>query len=492
MSASPATTFAVAEKLRRIGALIGTGPKERYRARAFLRAADALEAYRGNLARLVETEHLTDLPGIGESIAREITQLAKTGTSEWLSKLENERGAEVDAKPRRARKKRPSLGEEGEMLLVDALETSDALIAFMRSNKAVRSVDLVGDAARGKETVQSVDLLATGPDADAIAKRFESSKLVDEIEKKTSPVGTVLVSTLYDGKIATLTIATENGRERALRKLLGPPSRKKLVALEDIRGAVHCHTVYSDGRATLEEMVRAAEKAGLEYITVTDHSPTAFYANGVQIDRLKKQWDEIERVQETTKVRIFRGTESDILRDGSLDYPDDILEKLDVIVASIHNRYRLDRRNMTERVVRALRHPLFKIWGHALGRLLLRRPAIDVDIDFILEVAAEERVAIELNGDPHRLDLPPDVAKKAKRLGIPFVISVDAHSTRDYRHLRTGVMIADRAGLAAKDVLNTLSAEEFAERVRPVAKSSTEKRRHRKAPKSSSKVARLS
>jgi DNA polymerase (family 10) len=127
----------------------------------------------------------------------------------------------------------------------------------------------------------------------------------------------------------------------------------ELVTAGDIRGTVHCHTDYSDGRQTIEQMARAAEALGMDYITITDHSPTASYANNVEIDRLARQWDEIARVQETVKVRILRGTESDILKDGSLDYPDRVLESFDVIVASIHNRYRLDERAMTARVMRA-------------------------------------------------------------------------------------------------------------------------------------------
>ena len=163
----------------------------------------------------------------------------------------------------------------------------------------------------------------------------------------------------------------------------------------------------------------------------------------------------------------MRGTESDILKDGALDYPDDVLEKLDVVVASIHNRYRLDARETTERIVRAMRHPLFKIWGHALGRILLHRPPVACDVEAILDAAAESRVAIEINGDPFRLDMAPEWAKRAHARGIPFVVSVDAHATAELGNVRWGVLMAQRAGLRACDVLNTLGAREFARRVRP-------------------------
>jgi DNA polymerase (family 10) len=214
-------------------------------------------------------------------------------------------------------------------------------------------------------------------------------------------------------------------------------------------------------------MARAAEARGMSYITITDHSPSAHYAHGVEIERLARQWDEIARVQERVSICILRGTESDILKDGALDYPDAILERLDVIVASIHNRYALDAAATTDRIIRAVRHPLFKIWGHALGRLLLNRPPVACDVEAILDAAAESRVAIEINGDPYRLDMAPHWAKLAHARGIPFVVSVDAHSVRELENVTLGVLMAQRAGLEAKDVLNTLEANAFARRVRP-------------------------
>jgi DNA polymerase (family 10) len=167
---------------------------------------------------------------------------------------------------------------------------------------------------------------------------------------------------------------------------------------------VHCHTTYSDGRNTVEEMARAAQSMGMKYITITDHSPTAHYAGGLRVDQLKRQWDEISRVQEKVSIKLLRGTESDILRDGALDYPDNILEQFDVIIASIHNRYKLDEDEMTRRVITAVKNPLFKIWGHPLGRLVQRRPPISCRVEEILD-AFRPAAAIEISGDPHRLIL---------------------------------------------------------------------------------------
>jgi DNA polymerase (family 10) len=241
-----------------------------------------------------------------------------------------------------------------------------------------------------------------------------------------------------------------------------------LIAAEDIRGMVHCHTKYSDGKHTVEQMVHAAEIMGMKYITITDHSPTAFYANGLKIDRLQRQWEEIDRVQEQTKVKILKGTESDITQDGSLDYPDWILEQFDVIVASIHSRYKMNEDQMTRRIVKAMREPVFKIWGHALGRLIEKRPPFDCRVEEILDVIVESRAAIEINGDPYRLDMEPRWIREARKRKIKFVISTDAHSTGALNNLKYGVGIARRGWVRRGEVLNALGVKAFQKTVRPL------------------------
>lgn len=242
-----------------------------------------------------------------------------------------------------------------------------------------------------------------------------------------------------------------------------------LIEYPHLQGIVHCHTSYSDGNATIEEMALGAEAMGMKYLTITDHSPAAHYANGVTVDRLKAQWDEIARVQEKVKVKLLRGTESDILEDGALDYPDDVLEKFDVIIASIHSRMKMDEGQMTQRIVNAMRQPVFKIWGHALGRLIQRREPFACRVPEILDVIAESRAAIEVNGDPYRLDMAPPWLKEARKRGIRFVISADAHSVRGMQSLRYGVGIARRGGVRRSEVLNTLGADAFLRAVRPAA-----------------------
>ncbi len=241
----------------------------------------------------------------------------------------------------------------------------------------------------------------------------------------------------------------------------------ELIDGADLQGAVHCHTTYSDGKHSVLEMARAAQRLGLRYITITDHSPNAHYAAGVSLEALQQQWQEIEQAQRSVEIRILRGLEADILSDGSLDVPPEVLARLDVVIASIHARHRLDRQQMTARLLRALSLPVFKIWGHPLGRILRHREPIDCDLPAVLDALARSRGAIEINADPHRLDLPPEWLPAARERNIPFVISVDAHSLAGLEVASYGVLMARRAGVRRQEVLNTRAAEEFCRAVRP-------------------------
>jgi DNA polymerase (family 10) len=214
-------------------------------------------------------------------------------------------------------------------------------------------------------------------------------------------------------------------------------------------------------------MAEAAAAMGMEYITITDHSPAASYAGGLTLERLQDQWHEIADTQAHLDIKLLRGTEVDILRDGTLDYPESVLASLDVAIASIHERHKLDPRAMTDRLVRAMANPLFKIWGHGLGRLLLRREPIACEVDRVLDVVARSPAAIEVNGSPYRLDLPAEWIRSARRRGIKFVISTDAHSTAELANLRFGVALARRGGLRRSDVINALPADQFSAIVRP-------------------------
>jgi DNA polymerase (family 10) len=243
-----------------------------------------------------------------------------------------------------------------------------------------------------------------------------------------------------------------------------------LITLPDIQGYVHCHTTASDGRYDLPDMAAGAAERGRHYFTVTDHSPTASYAGGLSIERLQQQSAEIAAylASGVAPIDVLRGTESDIRADGTLEYPLDVLEGLDVVIASIHNRFAMNEAQMTERLLTCMRQPVFKIWGHGLGRILLHRPPIACRVPDVLDAAVtSNRVAIEINGDPHRMDLPLEWLRPARALGLPFVISVDAHSLRNYDNLIYGVHLARRAGIRRQQVLNARPAADFRAAVNP-------------------------
>ncbi len=241
-----------------------------------------------------------------------------------------------------------------------------------------------------------------------------------------------------------------------------------LVTLADITTAFHCHTTYSDGKDSIEGMARAAADLGMQGITITDHSAAATYAGGLDAEALRKQHAEIASLRDLP-VKILRGTEADILPDGTIDVPPEIVPELDLVIASVHQRYKADEDAMTKRLVTVMRQPFFKVWGHALGRLVLRRDPIAVRIEEVFDAIAESRAAIEINGDPYRLDLDPINARRAAARGIPFVLSSDAHSARGIGAVRWAVAMARRARIRKRQVLNALPPDELAERIRPLA-----------------------
>jgi len=230
-----------------------------------------------------------------------------------------------------------------------------------------------------------------------------------------------------------------------------------LITLDDIRGDLQCHTTWSDGRDPLEKMVRAAKDIGYDYIAITDHSPAVRVAGGLDPKRLQKQWKEIDEVAERVPgITILKGMEVDILADGSLDLPDEFVERLDVVVVGVHSRMRMSEAKMTDRIIKGISHPGVHILAHPTGRIINRREPYDVDLDAVLDAAAEYRVAIEINAQPDRLDLDDVLARRARDRGVMLVIDSDAHSAGDLRYMRYGVDQARRAWVEKGDVLNTM------------------------------------
>jgi DNA polymerase (family 10) len=279
------------------------------------------------------------------------------------------------------------------------------------------------------------------------------------------------------GPDGPLPIGSEEDLYRALDMAFVPPELREdhgeveaaiagklpdLIEAKDIVGGVHAHTKYSDGENTIEEMARAAQSAGLSYLTITDHSRSAGYAGGLAVEKLERQWDEIASVQERVpKVKLLRGSEVDILEDGRLDYPDDVLAKLDVVIVSIHSRFQMSEAEMTRRVKQAFDNPFSQIWGHPTGRLLGSREPYAIGMEEVLDHAAKRGVAVEVNGSPHRLDLSPEHLRLAKKRGLKVVLSTDAHRANSFAHLAWGVATARRGWVEKSEVLNRLGAEEF-------------------------------
>ena len=414
---------------------------------------------------------------------------------------------------------------DGFVLLGHALDSAEKMIAHVRACPELLEAAAAGALRRRKEMVRRICIVAAGARPKPILDRFLSFPALARTEELDEtrclarlagglPVELLIVppdeyasalhtstgarkhldklSELARGKSAAFLrrgrrkdrpgIENESDIYRCLGLEFIPPELRedegeieaagagilpRLINLEDICGMTHCHTVYSDGRNSIEEMALAAESMGMAYLTITDHSPSAYYARGVGIDRLRAQWDEIARVQERVKIKLLKGTESDILADGSLDYPDPYLERFDIVIASIHSRHKMDAKQMTARLLRALKLPLFKVWGHPLGRLLQSRPPFECRIEELLDAIAESRCAIEVNGDPRRLDLEPRWIRAARERGIKFIVSTDAHSTRGMENLRHGVSMARRGWLSRGEVLNTLEARAFMRAVHP-------------------------
>ncbi len=413
----------------------------------------------------------------------------------------------------------------GRKRLGDVLAVAESLLEHVRAAPGVQRVGLGGSVRRFCETVADVDLIASAPDPTPVFDAFKAHPKVREVlAAGDSKCSVRLVDhdlqvdlrVLPDEDFATAlhqftgskahhirlrNLAHEKGlkisewgvhrgdeklpvRDEAdLYRLLGmqyvPPELREdwgevesalagelpedLVTAADIAGNVHAHTTWSDGKNSLEEMARAAEALGLRYLTITDHSQTASYAGGLKEDDLERQWDEIAAVQEKVKgVKLLRGIESDILEDGSLDYPDRILERFDIVIGSIHTRHGLDEAGMTARVLKAFDNPHFHVWGHPTGRLIHKREPAPLRLEPILDKAAEKGVAIEVNGNPERLDFKPEHVRMATRRGLKLTVSTDAHSVHELAwHLRFAVGTARKGWARKRDVLNTLPADRF-------------------------------
>ncbi len=233
------------------------------------------------------------------------------------------------------------------------------------------------------------------------------------------------------------------------------------LVFNDFKGLLHFHTTWSDGINTLAEMFDAATELGFKFAAVCDHSKTAFYANGLKEKDVLKQKEEINELSKNSKIKLYQGIESDILRNGDLDYNDDFLHNFDFIVASVHSQFNLSEEEMTKRIIKAIENPYTNVIGHPTGRLLLRRDPYAVNMKKVIDACSRNKVAIEINANPHRLDLDWRLIYYAREQGCKFAINPDAHSTAGINDIKYGIMIARKGGIQKSEVINTFDLNKF-------------------------------
>jgi DNA polymerase (family 10) len=409
----------------------------------------------------------------------------------------------------------------GQYLLSDAMPVARRLLAYLKECRTVHRVSIAGSLRRWKETVKDIDLLASATDASQVMDHFVKAEGVSEIigrgDTKTSvrlasgiqvdlrvvtdgqfPYALAYFTGSKEHNVAVRQAAQKKGLKvneygifdgstlieckdeigfyRALGFPYLPPEMREntgelyynaipqLVELQSLQGVFHTHSTWSDGTAEIEAMAEKARSMGLRYMGLSDHSKAASYANGMDETRLTQQMNEIDKLnRKWTDFRILKGLECDILPNGDLDLTPEILGKLEFVIGSVHSRFDMAEKEMTDRICKAIANEHFDILGHATGRLLLSREGYKLDLGRVLETAKKHRKIVELNAYPNRLDLDWIHCRRAKELGVMLSINPDAHSTADLENIEYGVATARRAWLEKKDILNTRDLNEVLE-----------------------------
>lgn len=545
--------------------------------RSYRNAASAIESYPEQVSAILKDpeKKVTDIPGIGKGIASALEEIQKRGSFERRDQMlavypptalellkiqglgpksirtlwETYRVSDIDTLERICREHKlqelPRMGAKleekvlrsiaayrqraGRYLLSFALSVADELIADLSQVKGAEKIVTAGSARRGRETVGDLDLLLTGPGAEAALERFAAHPKVHEILGKGANKASVkfgleglqvdlraLPNESFGAALQYFTGSKEHSvalRQRALKmgltlneyalaridtkepvareteeeiyRTLGldwiPPELREnqgeieaaetgklphLVELKHIRGDLHMHTRESDGRATLEQMAAAAKEKGYQYIAITDHSKALAMANGLDEKRAVAFAQQVRGMDQSGfGLRVFSGIECDIRRDGEMDLENDALGHLDFVIGSVHSYLNLESAEMTDRLLRALECPHLRAIGHPTGRLLLHREPFPFDFDIIAAEAARRNVYLEINASPERLDLTASLVRAAKSKGCKFVISTDSHHPKHLANMRYGVLMARRAWLEPADILNTLPVDQFAKAI---------------------------
>ncbi|OAN61702.1 hypothetical protein A8B79_04560 [Balneola sp. EhC07] len=571
----------IASKLREVFQLMQLAGENRFKAIAFDKAALTVDGMSEDINEYINNKNLTDIKGIGKSIAEDIYAYDETGKMPVLEAFREKippgllKWTEISGLgPKNILKihetfgiteieelkelinngelaKLPGLGgKSAEKIqksiewmekydercrLDEAQKIADDIFASLKDLEGVQQIEVAGSLRRSKETIGDIDILIAADEKHipGLFEVFTNHGRVTEILGKGDTKSSVRTT---DGRQVDLRIVKpenfaaalmyftgskehnvelrsrarnkgmslneyglyklkEDGEtnweapqefktESDIYKLLDlnfvPPELREdrgefeifethkeidLVTDDDIRGVIHAHSTWSDGKFSIKEMAEACIERGYEYLGITDHSQTAAYAGGLKPDEVKQQWDEIDALNEGfkssgTNFVIFKGIESDILADGSLDYEDDILEGFDFIIASVHQSLEMPEKKMMERFRNAIKNPYTRMIGHPTGRLLLKREESKIDLNELVALAAEHNTAIEINANPRRLDLDWKFGNKAKEVGLMTSVNPDAHTIDGIDLMKYGTRIARKGKYEKERVLNTKSAEE--------------------------------
>lgn len=562
----------IADIFNEIADLLDIEGANEFRVRSYREAAQSIENLSSNIADLVdEDKDLTELHGIGESIADKIQEIVKTGKLEQLEEIkervpedliqllnlsglgpervkdlyqelniqslddlkkaaENGKIRELEGfgekTENKIKKELERLGgeEEKRTKLIKAEEYAEPLVSYLDELEEIKKIIIAGSYRRRKETVGDIDILVTCSDSGPVMDRFVEYDDVEEVISKGDTKSSirlkiglqvdlrVVKEKSYGSALLYFTGSKSHNiklRERAIDRDLKineygvfpegkeksvagkteeevydiidlkwiPPELREnrgeieasendklpnLVSLDDLKGDLHCHSTYTDGVDSIEEMAQAAKDLGHKYLAITDHSKRVTVAEGLDAKELAKQIEEIDKINEKLKdFTILKGVEVDILEDGSLDLPDDILKELDIRICSIHYKLELSNEKQTRRILKAMENPYFNIWAHPTDREIHQRDPIDINMDKIMSEAAERNICMEINSSPRRLDLNDIHSRMAKEHGIKIAISTDSHTKDNLKNLKYGVNQARRGWLEADDVINTKSAGEI-------------------------------